>query len=192
MEKIGDSVRIAPKYQEHFVLDIRGDWVLYFETGEPDMLFLNDGNGRFEKISLNNGRLLNEDGSPETELKDWGLMVRFQDLNNDGNPDIYVCNDFESPDRIWINDGKGFFRAMPNLAIRNTSNSSMAVDFSDINRDGNLDFMVVDMLSRHHARRMTQKNTEVPLPLPMGEIDNRPQFMKNLSLIHISEPTRPY
>lgn len=179
VEKIGDSVRIAPKYQEHFVLDIRGDWVLYFETGEPDMLFLNDGNGRFEKISLNNGRLLNEDGFPETELKDWGLMVRFQDLNNDGNPDIYVCNDFESPDRIWINDGKGFFRAMPKLAIRNTSNSSMAVDFSDINRDGNLDFMVVDMLSRHHARRMTQKNTEVPLPLPMGEIDNRPQFMKN-------------
>jgi hypothetical protein len=49
--------------------------------------------------------------------------------------------------------------------------------------------MVVDMLSRHHARRMTQKNTEVPLPLPMGEIDNRPQFMKNTLFLNRGDNT---
>src|SRR2546430_13573703 len=34
-----------------------------------------------------------------------------------------------------LNDGKGTFRAAPRLAVRNTSNSSMAVDFSDVDRD---------------------------------------------------------
>jgi hypothetical protein len=26
--------------------------------------------------------------------KDWGLAAKFQDLNDDGRPDLYVCNDF--------------------------------------------------------------------------------------------------
>jgi len=42
----------------------------------------------------------------------------FRDLNGDGVPDMYVCNDFNSPDRIWINDGRGHFRALPRLALR--------------------------------------------------------------------------
>jgi hypothetical protein len=189
VERIGDSRRIAPKYQEHFVLDIRDNWFLFFETGEPDMLFLNDGNGRFEKVSFTDGRFLNEDGRPESELKDWGLTVRFQDMDDDGDPDIYVCNDFESPDRIWINDGLGHFRAMAKLALRTTSNSSMAIDFSDIDRDGDQDFLVLDMLSRHHRKRMTQKNTEVMLPHPIGEIDNRPQYMRNTLFLNRGDDT---
>jgi len=34
------------------------------------------------------------------------------DLERDGAPDIYVCNDFSSPDRIWINQGRGRFQAV--------------------------------------------------------------------------------
>ncbi|MCG8603514.1 FG-GAP-like repeat-containing protein [bacterium] len=189
VETVGNSQRIAPKYQDHFVLDIRGPWALFFETGEPDFLFVNDGQGHFEKVTLDSGRFLDEDGTPVSELKDWGLMARFQDMDDDGDPDIYVCNDFESPDRIWINDGSGRFQAIPKLAIRNTSNSSMAVDFSDIDADGDQDFMVVDMLSLQHFRRMTQKNTEVPLPHPIGEIDNRPQYMKNTLFLNNGDNT---
>ncbi|MFQ5638369.1 MAG: FG-GAP-like repeat-containing protein [bacterium] len=189
VEKVGDSHRIAPKFQDHFVLDIRGQWALFFETGEPDMLFLNDGTGRFEKVALTDGRFLDENGDPASELKDWGLMVRFQDMDDDGDPDIYVCNDFESPDRIWINDGTGRFQALPKLAVRNTSNSSMAIDFSDVDRDGDQDFLVVDMLSLYHRRRMSQKKTEVPLPHPIGEIDNRPQYMKNTLFLNRGDNT---
>ncbi len=29
----------------------------------------------------------------------------FRDLNGDGAPGLYVCNDFFTPDRIWINQG---------------------------------------------------------------------------------------
>ncbi len=189
VEQIGDSYRIAAKYQEHYILDLAGGWILWFETGEPDMLFLNDGKGRFAKVSFTDGRFLNEDGEPVSELKDWGLTARFQDIDDDGDPDIYVCNDFESPDRIWINDGKGYFQAIPKLAIRNTSNSAMAVDFSDIDRDGDLDFLVTDMLSLHHRFRMTQKPTMVPLPHAIGAIDNRPQHMRNTLFLNRGDKT---
>ena len=52
-----------------------------------------------------------------------GYMLR--DLNNDGKPDLYVCNDLFTPDRIWINQGAGRFKALPGLAVRHTSLASM-------------------------------------------------------------------
>jgi hypothetical protein len=58
---------------------------------------------------------------------------------------------------FWINDGRGRFRLLPRLAQRNSSTFSMGVDFADVNRDGQDDFFVVDMLSRDHARRMRQR-----------------------------------
>ncbi|MFQ5633518.1 MAG: CRTAC1 family protein, partial [bacterium] len=143
----------------------------------------------FEKVSFIDGRFSDENGAPVPALKDWGLMARFQDIDADGDPDIYVCNDFESPDRIWINDGTGHFKAIDKLALRHTSNSSMAIDFSDIDRDGDLDFLVMDMLSLRHQRRMTQKSTSVPLPHPVGVIENRPQYMRNTLFLNRGDRT---
>src|SRR5438034_9907111 len=82
--------------------------------------------------------------------------VNVRDMNGDGFPDLYVCNDYWTPDRIWINDGKGHFRAIDKLALRHTSASSMGVDFADLNRSGHMDFFVVDMLSRDHRLRKRQ------------------------------------
>ena len=59
-----------------------------------------------------------------------------------------MCNDYWTPDRLWLNDGKGHFRACPPLALRHTSLSSMGVDFADMDRDGQVDFCVTDMLAR--------------------------------------------
>src|SRR5437899_11247664 len=77
------------------------------ENGEPDLVCRNDGTGRFIPISFTEGAFLDEDGKPLTKPPfDWGLSVMIRDLNGDGLPDIYVCNDFRSPDRIWLNNGK--------------------------------------------------------------------------------------
>src|SRR6185436_1273486 len=96
-------------------------------------------------------------------------------LNGDGAPDIYVCNDFKSPDRIWINNGRGQFRALPLTAIRQTSLSSMGVDVADVNRDGYFDIFVVDMFSREHRRRLTQRPDMSPVPLALGDTVSRVQ-----------------
>jgi hypothetical protein len=85
-----------------------------------------------------------------------GLSVQFRDLNGDGAPDIYVCNDFHTPDRIWMNDGKGHFRALTPEALSLTSHFSMTMDSADINRDGWPDFFVADMDRRSHRDRMRQ------------------------------------
>ena len=81
-------------------------------------------------------------------------------------PRIYTCNDFFSPDRIWINDGRGGFQALPRLALRKTSFASMAVDFGDLNRDGHDDFIVVDMLGRSRRERMFQRSNFELAPVP--------------------------
>ena len=131
---------------------------LVLEHAEPDVLYLNDGKGNFTPMPWTDGNFIDADGKALTRGdRDWGLSVMLRDMNGDGAPDIYVCNDFWSADAIWLNDGKGKFRALPKLAMRNSSTFSMGVDFADINRDGFDDFFVLDMRSREHARRMTQR-----------------------------------
>ncbi|MFM8358423.1 MAG: FG-GAP repeat domain-containing protein, partial [Verrucomicrobiota bacterium] len=127
------------------------------ETGEPDQLYLNNGAGRFRPVSWTGGAFRDAEGRPLASAPlDWGLTATFRDLNGDGAPDLYVCNDYWTPDRCWINDGRGGFRALPAEALRQTPGSSMGVDVADVDRDGTPDLFVVDMLSRHPRLRKRQ------------------------------------
>lgn len=150
------------------------------ECGQPDQLLLNDGTGRFKPVSWTDGTFLDEDGRKLAETPtDWGLTAAFHDVNGDSAPDLYVCNDYWTPDRFWINDGHGHFRAVAKLALRKTSASSMSVDFADVDRDGNVDFFVVDMLSRDPRLRKREGFAQMPMASPVGALDNRPQVMRN-------------
>jgi hypothetical protein len=93
----------SPEYTGRFGIASNGE---ILEFGEADDFYLNDGKGHFRPIPFTDGNFfLDEDGKPLAEPPgDWGLSVQFHDLNGDGAPDIYVCNDLFTPDRIWIND----------------------------------------------------------------------------------------
>ncbi|MCI0539873.1 MAG: VCBS repeat-containing protein [Verrucomicrobiales bacterium] len=150
------------------------------EHGEPHVLYLNDGTGHFTPSSWTDGRFLDEDGRTlKRPPLDWGLTARFHDINRDGAPDLFVCNDFHSTDKVWINDGHGKFRLIERLALRNTSTFSMAVDFADFNHDGWDDIFVADMLSPRHARRLMQLAATDPYEVTVGRFDDRPQFDRN-------------
>ncbi|MFQ5638368.1 MAG: FG-GAP-like repeat-containing protein [bacterium] len=188
-KKVGDTYEILPQFKQHYRVEIVGGQPTLFENAEPDILYLNDGNGIFSPASFTGGRFLDEAGNPVSELKDWGLQPRFQDMDNDGDPDIYVCNDYWSPDRIWINDGSGHFQAIAKLAVRHTSRFTMAVDFSDVDRDGDTDFLLIDMLSQNHQRRMQQIGTSSSLPPIIGQFDDRPQIKRNTLFLNRGDNT---
>jgi len=190
MELTNNRWIVMPPFNKEYETAVQNNILLRFEMAEVDQFYLNDGRGKFELIDITQNHFSDENGHPiEAHLRDWGLMAQFRDINNDTHPDIYICNDFESPDRAWINNGDGTFRAMANLAIRHTSNSSMAVDFSDINKDGNVDFFVTDMMSQSHVLQKTQMGTMLPTSLSIGEIDNRPQYMHNTLFLNRGDHT---
>jgi enediyne biosynthesis protein E4 len=155
------------------------------EFGEPDQLFLNRGNGQFELIDWTSGVFRDEEGEPiQGPLLDWGLSASFRDVNGDLLPDLYVCNDYWSPDRFWLNDGGGRFRGISTQDWRSMSASSMGIDFSDIDRDGDLDFFVVDMLSRDLAMRKRQKEAQGHDTVNPTGLFDRPQAMRNTLFVN--------
>lgn len=118
------------------------------ELGEPDTILLNKMGRRFERISQS-GPMFRDSGGAALpgEFRDWGLSARFHDLNRDGLQDLYVCNDFETPDRLWIQTTPGVFQLVLDQSFSRQSYFSMGVDCADLNRDGWDDILIVDMLS---------------------------------------------
>jgi enediyne biosynthesis protein E4 len=174
---INGQLSIRPQDREDYELNPQG---LIIEKGEPDILYINDGHGNFQAVPWTNGAFLDEQGQQLTQApKDWGLSAAFRDLNGDGTPDLYVCNDFITPDRIWLNDGKGRFRAIPPLALRNTSTFSMAVDFADINRDGFDEIFLADMLDVNHQMRIVQFEFTESMPTGLAGMMERAQVNRN-------------
>ncbi len=175
--KINDKVVVRPEDREDYQLTPQG---LIIEQGEPHFLYLNDGKGNFQAVAWTNGVFLDEEGRPLTQApKDWGLSAAFRDLNNDRAPDLYVCNDFNSPDRIWINDGHGHYQAIARQALRTTSTFTMAVDFADLNHDGFDDLFTVDMLDMRHQMRVVDfLAAEFPMT-GAAALLNRPQVGRN-------------
>src|SRR4051812_14832136 len=160
------------------------------EQGEADVLFRNLGGTNIVPVSFTDGTFLDEDGKPlKSAPLDWGLSVMMRDFNGDGLPDIFVCNDFDSPDRLWLNKGGGRFQAAPRLALRKISLFCMGVDVADINRDGYDDFFTLDMLSRDHVHRLTQMPDRKAAMSLVGKFENRPQYTMNMLFLGHADGT---
>jgi hypothetical protein len=161
------------------------------EYGEPHAVYRNNGQGQFQAVSWTDGTFRLESGAPlASALWDLGLTVSIRDLNQDGFPDIYVCNDFQTPDRFWLNDGAGRFQLVAREALRCACFFSMTADFADFNGDGRVDFFVTDMLSPVHSLRVTQLNPSIPPMEHTLEPDaERPQIRRNVLFLNRGDGT---
>lgn len=175
--KVNDVPTTDPRYKDRFEVMPDGE---IRENPEADALYRNDGGGRFTAIQGESGVFLDESGQPVPPPRDWGLAVVFRDLDGNGIPDIYVSNDYASPDRFWINDGRGHFRAVDPLKLRHTAYNSMGIDVADVDRDGLDDILVVDLLATRHERRQRQLAKTPPDPKARESVTGRPQFNRNM------------
>jgi hypothetical protein len=83
----------------------------------------------------------------------YGLGLALSDLNGDAYPDLYVSNDYEIPDYLYLNDGDGTFTDRLGEQLDHTSHFSMGSDVADVNNDGRPDIFTLDMLPADPRRR---------------------------------------
>lgn len=153
------------------------DGILY-EFGDPDSFLLNDGQGHFTPVPWEQA-FSDASGKPMSAPWDLGLAVQMRDFNGDGFLDLFVCNDFQTPDRMWIGDGRGHFREAGPFALRNMSLASMGVDFADLDRDGRYDFCTVEMLNADLSQHLRTSSGRTPLRRTPGVLDDREEFPRN-------------
>jgi hypothetical protein len=80
------------------------------------------------------------------------------DINKDGWKDIYVADDFISSDILYINNHDGTFTNKSALYFKHTSFNSMGQDITDINNDGLVDVIALDMSPEDNYRKKMMLN----------------------------------
>jgi len=96
----------------------------FYPAPAVNRLWHNRGGGKFEQEPL---------PGPEGDT----LTLLFTDLNGDGWPDLYVGNDFDEPDRVFINDhGKLRPVKAAGSPIQAATTTTMSADAADLDNDG--------------------------------------------------------
>lgn len=124
----------APVEYYHYMLENHPD-------EDSDKLFRND-KGKFTDVTK------------EAGLSSFGLSLGLvtSDVNNDGYPDIFVSNDFNAPDFLFINNQDGTFTNQIQTSLQQTSFFGMGADIADFNNDGFMDIFQLDMSADDNFR----------------------------------------
>jgi hypothetical protein len=181
----GGKFYVGEEWQRWYEVDQhrRGDngEFLYTEAGRPDYFFRNDGEKGFTDIT--------EEAGITTE-RHWGNSATWWDYNFDGWPDLYVGNDFKSPDYLYRNNGDGTFTETIESHVRHTTWFSMGAVQSDFNNDGYIDFLLADMMPKTHYMQMASMASMADRQDNLEHVDGAEQIMHNT--LHINTGTNEF
>jgi hypothetical protein len=138
-------------------------------TFENDQLFRND-DGTFVDVTTSSGLRHDAIG--------FGLSATVSDVNQDGWPDVYVANDYDVEDRLYINQQDGTFEDRIHQWTDHMARSSMGADIADYNNDGRPDIFVADMLPEDNRRQKLLNITHRP------SVTENFQFQRNVLQLH--------
>jgi hypothetical protein len=122
-----------------------------YDSLAGDKLYKNN-NGFFSDVSKEAGITGN--------AISFGLGISISDVNNDGWPDIYISNDYRENDYLYINNQNGTFTDKIHEQLQHISEFSMGNDIADINNDGLLDIITLDMLPEDNRRQKLLQGPE--------------------------------
>lgn len=118
------------------------DFIRLKTYGEDADVFLENQDGHFVDVSKKVG----------IENNCYGLGIAVNDLDGNGFSDIYISNDYQDTDFIYMNNGDGTFTEEIKKKTKHISTYSMGNDMADFNNDGFVDIMTVDMAAEDHVR----------------------------------------
>ena len=137
-------------------------------VGRPDLLCRNNGAGKFEVANKAAG----------ITHRGHGLSATWWDWNGDGWLDLWVGNDFQDADCLYVNRGDGTFVNVVDVAVGHTSWFSMGADFGDLNADGLPDFLIADMAGSNHFKQKTAMGSMSAFAWFMDNVEPA-QLMRN-------------
>ncbi len=135
-----------------------------------DKLFRNNGDETFTDVSADAGIL----------IEGFGLGVEVCDINTDGWPDIYVSNDFLTDDLLYVNQKDGTFLNQNSTYFKHLTYNGMGNDIGDINNDGHMDVVVLDMLPPDSKRwKLTMAGNRYDVFDKSIKDGYQPQYIRN-------------
>ncbi|MFP6878208.1 MAG: VCBS repeat-containing protein [Roseibacillus sp.] len=149
--------------------DYDGDGLLdlfvcnYLDSSESETVALADAiydgkQGGMNLLYRNTGGLKFVDVTKETgidaEATRMSLAASWEDFDNDGDPDLYVANDF-GPNCLYRNEG-GMFTEIAAEAGADDPSTGMSITWGDIDRDGFMDACIGNMFSAAGNRVTSQ------------------------------------
>ena len=117
-----------------------GHWeeLLQGKRSVSNALYRNNGDGTFTDVTRRAGVGGNR----------WGMGVAAADYDNDGWPDLFVCN--YGPNTLYRNNGDGTFTDVADRAGVADGRWAVSAAFGDYDADGHLDLYVTNTVTFDH------------------------------------------
>ncbi|MBL8751451.1 MAG: VCBS repeat-containing protein [Planctomycetes bacterium] len=149
--------------------DVDGDGDVDLVIGndhDANQLFLNDGRGGF--VDATAGRLV----TPATPAPGSGYAnatyeVDLADADGDGDLDLFVVNDHDVVDRLYLNDGLGFFTDVTASATPTYPDYGVDQVVADFDGDGDVDWLICNYFS---LRLLLNNGAGVFTDAPAGSV----------------------
>ena len=143
-------------------------FIYHDDNNGPNNFMLKNVTSKGGEISFIN---VTEEVGLNSNNNKWSFAASWEDFDNDGDPDLYVANDY-GKNNLYQNEYGKFKDIASNLDVEDSA-SGMSVSWGDYDLDGRMDLYVSNMFSSAGNRITTQSQFK-----PTTNSDTRSRFKR--------------